>query len=119
MARRDLSGAVDFRVLESFAGDDDTVIEEVLNLFREQAQMWAPMLDVRSPGWRDAAHTVKGAAAGIGAQALASICGEAEMISDELAAPALERAHAALDQALGDVAAYLHERMLQSLRTPS
>ena len=75
--------------------------------------------DVRSPGWRDAAHTVKGAASGIGAHELAGACGEAEEASEELAPPALERAHGALDRALGDVAAYLHERMLQSLRASS
>jgi HPt (histidine-containing phosphotransfer) domain-containing protein len=119
MARRDLSGAVDFTILESFAAGDETVIEEVLNLFREQAQIWTPMLDVRSSGWRDAAHTVKGAAAGIGAQELAAFCARAEQAPKEIAAPALERVRDALDRALADVAAYLHERMLQSLRAPT
>jgi HPt (histidine-containing phosphotransfer) domain-containing protein len=119
MARRDLSGAVDFTVLESFAAHDEGVIEEVLNLFREQAQIWSPMLDVRSSGWRDAAHTVKGAAAGIGARELAELCGIAEQSPPQLAAPALARVNDALDRALADVAAYLHECMLQSLRAPT
>ncbi len=119
MARRDITGAVDFSVLESFAGNDGAVIEEVLNLFREQCQIWGPMLDVQSGGWRDAAHTVKGAAAGIGAKELSELCGQAEHAGDDLAAPALERVHDALDRALGDVAAYMHERMLQSLRAPT
>ncbi|MDQ7812126.1 MAG: Hpt domain-containing protein, partial [Brevundimonas sp.] len=46
MARRDLSGAVDFTVLERTTGGDDTVSEEVLGLFAQQAAMWSPMLDV-------------------------------------------------------------------------
>lgn len=118
MARRDLSGAVDFAYLETYAGNDDGVIEEVLNLFREQATLWSPMLDVRHSGWRDAAHTVKGAAAGIGARELAETCSSAEQSAPDLAAPALSRVKDALDLALADVAAYQHERMLQSLRSP-
>jgi len=37
MARRDISGAVDFVYLEGFAAGDFAVIDEVLALFREQA----------------------------------------------------------------------------------
>ncbi len=40
--------------------------------------MWSPMLDARIEGWRDAVHTIRGAAAGIGAGALAAVCAEAE-----------------------------------------
>ena len=63
MARRDLSGAVDFSVLERTTGGDDGVSEEVLALFAEQAAIWAPMLEPATDGWRDAAHTLRGAAA--------------------------------------------------------
>lgn len=119
MARRDLTGAVQFEVLESFAAHDDGVIEEVLNIFREQAAIWTPMLDVRSQGWRDAAHTVKGAAASIGAAELTRLCGEAETAERAVASPALDRVRDALDRVLADIAAYQHERLLQSLRTPS
>ncbi len=117
MARRDLTGAVDFSVLATYTGGDDAVAEEVLGLFREQAQLWSRLLDAESPGWRDAAHTVKGAAAGIGALELAQACTVAEASPPELAAPALGRVQDALDRALADVAAYLHERALQSLKT--
>ena len=117
MARRDLTGAVDFSVLETYTGGDEAVAEEVLALFREQAVMWSRLLDADSPGWRDATHTVKGAAAGIGATELAQACDVAEAAPDALAAPALGRVQDALDRALADVAAYLHERALQSLRT--
>jgi HPt (histidine-containing phosphotransfer) domain-containing protein len=119
MARRDLTGAVDFAVLERYTAGDAAVSEEVLGLFRQQAEMWSPLLDARGPGWRDAAHTVKGAAAGIGALDLAKACAAAELAPDDLAAPALNRVQDALDLALADIAAYLHEQALQSLRRPA
>lgn len=118
MARRDITGAVDFAVLEGFTGGDQAVIEEILGLFRQQAEIWTPMLDARSDGWRDAAHTVKGAAAGIGALTLARVCGEAEVAADSMAEPVLHRVRSALDAAIADVAAYQHELMLRSLRSP-
>src|SRR5579863_8511358 len=62
MARRDITGAVNFRHLESFAGGDQQVVDEVLELFREQAAMWARLLDPAGDGWRDAAHSLKGSA---------------------------------------------------------
>ena len=116
MARRDLSGAVDFSVLEGMTGGDTGISEEVLGLFVEQAGLWAALLDPRTDGWRDGVHTIRGAAAGIGAGELAAICAEAETMDQALAAPALERVRTALDAALADVAAYRHELMLRGLR---
>jgi HPt (histidine-containing phosphotransfer) domain-containing protein len=116
MSRRDLSGAVDFAVLDRTTGGDDEVAEEILGLFVQQAGIWSPMLDARIEGWRDAVHTIRGAAAGIGADALAAVCVEAEA-SDKAVAPAkLDRVRDALDQALADVAAWRHELMLRSLK---
>jgi HPt (histidine-containing phosphotransfer) domain-containing protein len=116
MAARDLSGAVDFSVLERMTGGDAGVSEEVLGLFVQQASMLAPLLDVREEGWRDAAHTVRGAAAGIGAGALAEACAAAEAAQKADAPPLLDRVRDALDAALADVAAYRHELMLRGLR---
>ena len=116
MSRRDLSGAVDFGVLDRMTGGDDAVAEEVLGLFTEQASMWSAMLDAKIEGWRDAVHTIRGAAAGIGAHQLAAVCQGAETADQALAAPALERVRSALDVALGDVAAWRHELMLRSLK---
>lgn len=116
MARRDLSGAVDFAVLERMTGGDDAVSEEVLELFVQQAAMWSQMLDVREEGWRDAVHTIRGAAAGIGAETLAQACATAEAADRAGAPPLLERVRDALDTALADVAAYRHELMLRGLR---
>ncbi|HRD45680.1 MAG TPA: Hpt domain-containing protein [Caulobacter sp.] len=112
MARRDITGAVDFPYLESFAAGDATVIDEVLELFEQQAQLWSPMLESSSEGWRDAVHTVKGAARGVGAHALGLACERAETEG-----PAgLPDVHAALDAALFDIAAYRHEQALRSLK---
>jgi HPt (histidine-containing phosphotransfer) domain-containing protein len=116
MARRDLTGAVDFGRLEAMTAGDVVVMEEILNIFRQQAEVWEPLLDVASPGWRDAAHTVKGASASIGADALAAACLEAEAAPDALATPALERVKDQLAIALGDVAAFAHELALRSLK---
>jgi HPt (histidine-containing phosphotransfer) domain-containing protein len=70
------------------------------------------MLDAGGEGWRDALHTIKGAARGVGAFALGDACERAEAAGPG----ALPQVHAALDAALFDVAAYTHERALQSLK---
>jgi HPt (histidine-containing phosphotransfer) domain-containing protein len=116
MALRDLSGAVDFSVLERMTGGDDSITEEVLGLFAQQAAMWSPLLDVREDGWRDAVHTIRGAAAGIGADTLAGACQTAEASDKAEAPPLLDRVRDALEIALADVAAYRHALMLRSLR---
>lgn len=111
LARRDISGAVDFAYLEGFAAGDSGVVDEVLALFREQAAMWTPMLDPTHAGWRDAVHTVKGAARGVGAFSLGDVCERCEAGQDSL-----EGVKTALDAALMDIAAYAHEQMLKSLK---
>jgi hypothetical protein len=112
MARRDITGVVDFGYLETYAGHDFSLVEEVLGLFRQQASMWGPMLTPDAPGWRDAVHTMKGTARGIGAEPLAAACERAELNGPGVL-PAVQQA---LDEALMDVAAYLHEMALQSLK---
>lgn len=116
MAFRDLSGAVDFAHLEAYTLNDVGVIEEVLTLFGQQAEIWSPLLDVSHAGWRDAAHTLKGAAAGIGANALAAAAEAAERGDNDGAAGRLLKVRDALDAALMDVAAYLHGLRLKALK---
>ena len=123
MAKRDLTGAVDFGYLEGFAAGDQALVDEVLGLFREQASMWIRLLDPKAEGsaWRDAAHTLKGSALGIGANDLATACASAEQAAvDDLSQRTLklERVHDELDRALADIAAYAHEQALRSIRTP-
>jgi len=123
MAKRDLTGAVDFSYLESFAAGDQAMIDEVLEIFREQAGMWLKLLDPSADGlvWRDAAHTLKGSALGVGAHGLAAACAAAEgAAADDLAQRTLklDRVRDALDLALADIAAYAHEQALRSIRAP-
>ena len=123
MARRDITGAVDFHHLETYAAHDAALVEEVLGLFRQQVELWMPMLDpaAQAEGWRDAAHALKGSALGVGAFAFAEACSAAEAGADRDAATRtahLERIRTALDAALHDIAAYRHEQALQGLKTP-
>jgi HPt (histidine-containing phosphotransfer) domain-containing protein len=123
MARRDLTGAVDFGYLETYAANDQAVIDEVLALFREQAALWMRLLDpaAENDAWRDAAHTLKGSALGVGATALAQACAAAEQAAGMNAVERtirLERVRDALEAALADIAAYTHEQALKSLKTP-
>jgi HPt (histidine-containing phosphotransfer) domain-containing protein len=124
MARRDLTGAVDFNHLERFAGGDQLVVDEVLEIFREQAGMWLRLLDPKAAdsAWRDAAHTLKGSALGLGANDLAQACAAAEQAAGaDLTERTLKlnRVRDALDLALADIAAYAHEQALRSLKSPS
>lgn len=121
MAKRDLTGAVDFAHLERYAGHDQGLVDEVLGIFREQAAMWLRLLDPMAAGeaWRDAAHSLKGSALGVGAFALADECDAAERASgagEVERRMALDHIRDALDLALADVAAYAHEQALRSLR---
>ena len=123
MARRDLTGAVDFVHLEHFAGGDQEVVDEVLEIFREQAGMWLRLLDPKAAhsAWRDAAHTLKGSALGVGAHDLAQACAAAEQVAGAEQTERtlkLNRVRDALDLALADIAAYAHEQALRSLKSP-
>ena len=114
MARRDIKGVVDFAYLEDFAAGDETVVDEVLALFREQSAIWGAMLDAANEGWRDGVHTLKGAARGVGAFQLGDACQACEAQGPG----GLDRVRDALDAALADIAAYAHQRALNSLKTP-
>ena len=116
MALRDLTGVVDFGHLEAYTLNDAEVMEEVLHIFQQQCELWSPLLTMDHAGWRDAAHTIKGAAAGIGAGLLAAAAEAAERGDTEGADFRLERVKSAMSAAQYDVAAYLHELQLRSLR---
>ena len=116
MSRRDMTGAVDVRVLETFVQGDAGLADEVLGLFQEQARMWSPLLSAGDPGWKDAVHTLKGSASGVGATALAEICAATETADKDTLPGRLEAVKDALDAALSDVAAWRHELMLKSLK---
>lgn len=66
--------------LSAMTGGDASLSLEVIEIFREQAQIWSRLLDPRADAaqWADAAHTLKGASLSIGAIALAAACERAE-----------------------------------------
>jgi Hpt domain len=121
MARRDITGAIDFGYLGGYCAGDEVLMDEVLGLFLEQVELWGRLLD---PGgdpvaWRDGAHTLKGSAVGIGAHEVGRICAEAEAAAGEPAAVkgALKhRLEYALDLAGADIAAWRHEMALKGLK---
>lgn len=96
-------GAVDFDYLEGFAAGDMQVVTEVLALFQGQAEGWLQRLDGPADGWRDLVHTIKGAARGIGANALGDVADRAERGDPGLA----PEVRAALNDALADIEGYL------------
>ena len=121
MAKRDITGAVDFDYLSSFCAGDTALMDEVLGLFLEQAEMWGRLLDPDGDGeaWRDGAHTLKGSALGIGARTVAAVCADAEggwQKPAAVRAALKDRLSYALDLAAADIAAWRHEMALQGLR---
>ena len=103
MAAQEPSGGMDFGYLEGFAAGDSTVIREVLELFVQQAGLWSGSLDAADPAWRDVAHTIKGAARGIGANALGDVCARVEADGPR----GLPAVRTALAAAVADIQAYL------------
>lgn len=101
MARR-ADGVVDFGYLESFVQGDAAIACEVLDLFRQQAESWAETLRPEDPQWRNVVHTIKGAARGVGANALGDACEKAEFGQPE----DLPAVRDALDAAVAEIAAY-------------
>ena len=70
---------MDFAYLENFLAGDTAVVVEVLELFRRHGPPWAEALQAPDGDWRALAHTIKGAARGVGANALGDACERAEL----------------------------------------
>ncbi|MBX3430239.1 MAG: Hpt domain-containing protein [Hyphomonadaceae bacterium] len=83
---------------DHMTGADRALQIEVLDLFRMQVEGWRAAM-ARSSGWRDAVHTLKGSARGIGLNALAAACEAAETAEDSEAG--LAGVREALNEALG------------------
>ncbi|MET0181758.1 MAG: Hpt domain-containing protein [Caulobacterales bacterium] len=61
-------------------GDDIALQAEIIELFRGQALLWRQLIIPDAPvrTWRDAVHTLKGSARGLGLWQLAEACEAAE-----------------------------------------
>lgn len=71
---------IDIDHLMSMTGGDVDLADEVLDIFRNQAEMWGRLLDpdVSKVEWADAAHALKGAALSIGASEFGQECSVVE-----------------------------------------
>jgi HPt (histidine-containing phosphotransfer) domain-containing protein len=69
--------------LRHMTGGDRALEVEILELFTAQAQLWVRLLIPDAPvhTWRDAAHTLKGSARGLGLWGLAEACETAEAMA--------------------------------------
>jgi len=100
---------LDLKHLRRYTGGDVQLEIEILTLFEEQAAVWGRLLDPNQPdkAWRDAVHTLKGAARGVGAWRVADLCAQAEDMTGEanLVARAvlLQDLRAALNEAVDEV----------------
>jgi HPt (histidine-containing phosphotransfer) domain-containing protein len=79
------AGAIDLAHLERATSGDEALALEVLALFDHQAErLVAEIAEARCAGTRRAAaHTLKGAARGIGAFAVAAAAEEMESVADD------------------------------------
>jgi HPt (histidine-containing phosphotransfer) domain-containing protein len=100
------SSAVNFAFLEGYASGDETLVREVLTVFRAEAAEWSGKLSNGASDWRFVVHTMKGTSRAIGADGLGELCRQAE---DDGGA-SLPRVRAALDDVVGEIAAYLAKR---------
>jgi HPt (histidine-containing phosphotransfer) domain-containing protein len=83
---------------DHMTGADRALQIEVLGLFRGQVEGWSAAM-ASAQGWRDAVHTLKGSARGIGLNVLAAACEAAETAED--AETGLAGVRVALSEALG------------------
>lgn len=103
--------------LSAMTSGDAELAAEVIGIFRQQAEVWGRMLSAREPHstWADAAHSLKGAALGIGAIRLARACTRAETLgrsgtaTPAQAAVALDDVRASLGETLEAAAVAAHE----------
>lgn len=114
---------IDIAHLRRMAGDDESLMLEVLGLFREQGEVWQRLLDPdnETKDWMVGAHTIKGSARGIGAWELGEICAKAEeaatnsQLSRDEKYIWREQIIGAFDAAIYEVAHIEHKLLLRTL----
>ena len=84
--------------LAVMTGDDPSLAVEVIDIFRQQTDIWARMLDASLPPaqWADAAHSLKGTALSVGAMKLADVCAKAESLGRSAEETPVSRTQAAI-----------------------
>lgn len=76
------SSIIDFNHLEKYVAGDDELRDEILEIFSDQVALLMDQFDVFQVDeeWKNTAHTLKGAARGVGAWNLGEVCQEAESL---------------------------------------
>lgn len=74
---------IDLDHLRVYTAGDIAMEGEILGLFMQQIESWGPLVefDAQDMAWRDAAHTLKGAARGVGAWRVGACCEAAEALT--------------------------------------
>ena len=77
---------IDWEHLEKYVVGDDALRDEILTIFVEQSHNLVSAFDAEQTdeGWKNTAHTLKGAARGVGAWDLGALCEEAEHMIGEI-----------------------------------
>ena len=94
LAMRNAEHPIDLDHLNRYTGGDAALNQEILRLFDNHCRETVAKLeelarkeDIGGQSWRELTHTLKGAARGVGAFALADVAAEAEKLrTDKLAA---------------------------------
>lgn len=94
-----MDSVLDRAHFDHMTGADRALQREVLGLFRMQVEGWTNAF-ASGAGWREAVHTMKGSARGIGFTALAAACEAAERVDEAARDAALARVSQALSEAL-------------------
>lgn len=94
---------------DHMTGADRALQLEVLGLFRGQVEGWRAAFTGEG-NWRDAVHTMKGSARGIGLNALAEACEAAEKAEEARRLDALESVRASLLEALSALEQFAAEQ---------
>ncbi len=73
---------IDLAHLEKYTMSDQSLRDEILSIFDEQALMLVTQLEeaLTDDQWSNTAHTMKGASRGVGAWNLGDLCEQAEKI---------------------------------------
>ena len=85
---------IDLDHLEKYVAGDSALRDEILAIFHEQADLLSGQfsIDQSDEGWRNTAHTMKGAARGVGAWGLGDLCDQAEELIGSIPGKSEKRA---------------------------
>lgn len=92
------SAIIDREHLSTMTGGDTELALEIIEIFRNQAEIWARMLEPSNPPeqWADASHSLKGAALSLGANELGKVCAAAEHLGRRVVPPSIAEAGVAI-----------------------